>query len=246
MIFDIIESTVGVSKWEGSAASRSLSFEVVPKDSERLEIGDKYVLSSAGYHGLLHRDRERLTAKVHVTSDRSYIERQGEEPDKDVCGWASFYSESQGQFDYTPPSLEIAVVVEPALFDELFKLRIGAPDAATMHVGIEDLEFGPDPDGAHRIWKLEGKRADRLADRKPVKSFWINVRTFSTTESERTAEEERKHQATLAASSDPKERKLAADLASAPTVDTATKLLRQCRMILLALLVLAAFAVFSH
>lgn len=239
MIFDIIASTVGVSKWGEAKGSRSLSFEVAPKDREYLEIGDKYVVCSAGYHRLLHRDRERLAVKVHVTSDRSYIDRKEQKLDKDVCGWAAFYPEKQRTLDYDPPALELTVAVEPAQFEELFTLRISSPDAATMHVGIEDLEFGWEPDGSHQIWKVEGKPKDGFGHRKPVKSFWINVSTFSTTESAIAAEAERKHHAVLAESPDPDERKLAGDLAPASTEATATRLLRQCRMILLGILTVA-------
>lgn len=244
MIFDIIRSTVGVSKWRGGKGSRSLTFEVVPKDREYLEVGDKYVLSSASYQ-FLHQDRELITAKVQVTDDPSYIERTDQEAEKDVCGWAAFYPEQKSDLHYSPPALEMVVVVEPALFEELFKLRIAAPDTATMHVDIDGLDYGWEPDGSHKIWKVEEKKANRLKEKKPVTSFWVSVCTFSTTEGAIAAEEERKTNEELAESPDPKVRKLAVPT-SALKQDRTAELLVQVRTILLALLMVAAIAVFRR
>lgn len=239
MIFNVVGSTIGLYKGGSADGTRSLTFEVAPQGREFLEIGDKYVVSSAGYHELLHNDRERIAATVSVTVDKGHIEHAGEEA---MCGSASFYPERKGHLDYTPPALEMIVVVDPKLFEELFRLRIEAPDAATMNVGIAELEYGWEPDGSHQIWKLDEGEGRQHSQRKPVKSFWISVNTFSATERAIAAEAERKEHEELAASPDPEHRKLAADLAPAP--HASTKLLEQCRAVLLAILAIGVWIAF--
>jgi hypothetical protein len=246
MIFNVISSTVGITKYGNADGYRAVSFEVVPEGRAYLEIGDEYVLSSAGYHDLLHHKRKLVRAKVHVTDDENRINRVDQTSGPELCGWASFYTEQDDDFGSDPPQLEFAVAIPPELFDDLFKMRIEAPGSATMHLDIDELEYGWEPDGSHQIWKIEEQAKKRIAQRKPVTSFWINVRTFSTTQRALAQEKDRSLSDTLADSSDPEDRKLAADLAPVLVDDAATKLLRECRMILLALLVLAAIAVFRR
>jgi hypothetical protein len=246
MIFDVVGATIGLSKYGDADGRRSVSFEVVPKDRNYLKIGDKYVACSEGYHRLLHKDRERVPVTVHVTTDRHHIERAEKMTDEAVCGSVSFYPERVRDTDYDPPSLEFVVTVEPSLFDELFKLRLRSSEGATMSVSIADLTFGWEPDGSGQIWKHEEEPKDGFSYRKPVTDFWINVHTFSTSQREISEAEDRKHRLELAASADPEERKLAADLAPVVPEDAATKLLAQCRMILLAILVVAVVMLFRR
>lgn len=241
MIFDVLSSTIHFSKWGEGDASLSLSFCVAPKDLEQLDIGDKYIFCASGYLPMRDKERQPISATVSVSSDPRHLEHiKGANP---ICGCADFFEERQGlDGDYTPASLRIMVVVEDRLFQEMLHVRSTQPGAATLHAEIEGLTFGWEPDGSHQVWNLKEDADCGLATRRRVTSFWCNVETFATTKGAIREEAERKDRAELAESNDPDDRKLAANLQPPEKPDPIAQLLRHCRTILLALLVLGVVA----
>lgn len=228
MIFDVVKATHCFSKQGDGKESRSLMFEVVPNERYQLDFGDKHVLIGSGYHRFKATDRQPVQATISVTANAAIAKRV---KGKDACGSANFYQE-QGKLD-------IYLAVEPELFEAMAATRIDEPGAAAIMADIEELEFGPDIDGEHQVWKLEGSE-DRVS-RKPVSHFWFNAASFSTTEQAVYEAGERRHHAQLAASSDPEDRKLAASL-QPEKPDPVVTVLRQCRSLLVALFILGVVA----
>jgi hypothetical protein len=239
MNFDIVKASRGFSKWEARVGTQSLQFEVVTSGREQLDIGDDYILIGGGYHRLKGQDRRMILATVSVTSDASYLDHIGGE--RPICGWASFHKERDDMLDPTPPLLDVSVVVEPEIFDEMARTQIVEPGTATLGLGIEGLEFGWEPDGSHQVWKLDDDSDCGLANRRRVTHFYFNVDTFSTTEGGIREADDRRTNDLLAESPDPDDRKLAA-LSQPEKPDTVAALLRQCRALLVALLILGAIA----
>jgi hypothetical protein len=130
MKFDILKSSVHVYKSGTSTGSLSLILEVVPNDLEYIEIGEEYILCSR--RSLIIRDKERrlVVATVTVSSAPASIEHI--ECDTPICGFASFYPELTGHFDFSRASLNCWVVVEPAAFAEMLRVRATAP---VVHAG---------------------------------------------------------------------------------------------------------------
>lgn len=235
MIFDVVKATQGISKWGDQKGTRSLRFEVIPQDRYQLDIGEEYVLIGDGYHAFKATDRRPVVTTVSVATDPSVANRiKSEEP---VCGSAHFFKERPDILDPEPAHLAISIAVEPEIFDAMERVQIREPGAATIQVSIEDLEFGPAPDGSHQVWKLVEKEDSR----KPVSDFWFNVDKFWTSRQGIWEAEERQTNAWFAESVDPEDRKLAIQ---PKEPDQVADLLRQCRTLLVSLFVLGAIALY--
>lgn len=236
MIFDVVKATTGFSKWENKQSTRTLVFEVTPSDRYELDFGADHVLIGSGYHRFTVTDRKPVTAKVWVGTDRSIIEHDW--PEKSVCGSAHY---SGGEHD---AELGMYVVVEPDVFEAMARVQIKEPGAATLMVDIEELEFGNRGglDGTHQVWKLEGKKRD-WATRKPVSHFWLHVDSFWTNERRIREARDEQMRVRLADSPDPEDREFAAR-SEPEKPDPIIGLLRQCRLLLVALVIVASLSFF--
>jgi hypothetical protein len=240
MIFEVLRSSVHFSKWEDTETSVSLSFDVVPKGSAYIEIGDKYILISNGYLRMQTKDRQPVDATISVSSNAAMIGNvKGKKP---ICGRADFFPERESDFDFTPAKLILTVLVEPHIFAEMLRLRLTAPGGTTLDADIEGLQFGWEPDGSHQIWKLDDLTDCELGTRRRITHFCWNTETFWTSEKSIMEEGDRQTNALLANSSNPEDRKLAASLQTSEKDDPIVQLLRHCRTILLLILVSAILA----
>ena len=231
MQFDVLKTGAHFTKESEGEGSVSLSFEVAPKEREYLDIGDKHILCAAGYLPMRHGgDRQPVVATVRVQCDPAHLSHiKGERP---ICGYAAFFVERQGDFDFSPASLAISVVVGPKVFDEMLRMRVTELGAATLYLDIQGLEFGWEPDGTHQIWKLDDASDCGVTTRRRITSFWYNVETFRTSESALRDELERRFNAELAESSNPEDKKLAVNLQAPRKPDPVSKLLAQIRLVL--------------
>jgi hypothetical protein len=153
-------------------------------------------------------------------------------------GYVSFYPERHGSFNSDAAKLVFTVVVEPQILADMVQATQQSPGGATLSIGIEGLEHGWEPDASHQIWTLkEGGK-----DKHPITTFGYSVERFWTSESAIRDEKDRKLSADLADSPDPEARKLAA-LSKAENRDPLTVLLKECRTLLLAILLVAVAAV---
>ena len=232
MKFDILKSSVYVSKWGTSAGSLSLVFEVVPTEQDFIEIGEEYILCSRRSLIIRGKERKPVVATVTVSSDPTSIEHI--ECDRPICGFASFYREHTSHSDFSPASLSCWVVIEPAAFAEMLRVRAAAPGAVTLDVSIAGLEYTVHPDGM--IWKLSDTE-DKLGQRREISRFGYTAETFWTSEGAIHEQESRKTDAWLLDSPDPEERKL---IVKVP--DPVAELLKHCRLLLGLILCLGALA----
>ena len=232
MKFDILKSSLHISKWGTSTGSLSLIFEVVPNDGDYLEIGEEYILCSSRSLIIRGKERRPVAATVTVSSDPASIEHI--ECDGPICGFASFFPERTNDFDFSRASLSCWVVVEPDVFAEMLQVRAVAPGAATLDVGIEGLEYTVLPDGL--IWKL-GDTDNKLERRREISRFGYNVETFWTSEGAIQEQESRKTDAWLLDSPDPERRKLVDKVQ-----DPVAELLKHCRLLLWLILSLGVVA----
>ena len=234
MKFDILKSSVYVSKCGKSSGSLSLIFEVVPNERDYIEIGEEYILCSRRSLIIRGKDRKPVVATVTVSTDPASIEHI--ESDRPICGFASFHPERTGHFDFSRASLSCWVVIEPAAFAEMLRVSAAAPGAATLNVGIEGLEYTRVPDGL--IWKLSDTH-DKLDRRREISSFGYTAETFWTSERAIHEQESRKTDAWLLDSPDPEERKLVDKVP-----DPVAELLKHCRLLLWLILCLGVVALF--
>lgn len=232
MKFDILKSSVNVSRWGKSNGSLSLIFEVVPNDLDYLEIGEEYILCSRRSLIIRGKERRPVVATVTVSSDPASIEHI--ECDRPICGFASFYREHTSHSDFSPASLSCWVVIEPAAFAEMLRVRAAAPGAATLDVSIAGLEYTVRPDGM--IWKLSDTD-DKLGQRREISRFGYSVETFWTSEGAIHEQENRKTDAWLLDSPDPEQRKLVDKVQ-----DPVAELLKHCRLLLWLILCLGFVA----
>ena len=216
MNLDVLKSTVHVSKWGDSYGGMSLSFEVVPESGYQIDIGEKYLFASSR-RLRVNKERELIGALVSITSNADVLANVKvlfPEEQRSICGYASFYKEREGSFDYDPPQLVFTVVVEPDQFAEMLRTVQSGPGAVVINIGIEHLRFGWEPDGSHLIWGL-----DETDPKRPISTFSYNAERFWTSEQAIGDERERKLNAELADSPDPDARKLAAISAASQTPD---------------------------
>jgi hypothetical protein len=240
MNFDVIKSSVAFSKWEDKETTLTLNLDLVPKDQYQLDIGDKHVLCARRFIQSKGKDRHLIPLTVSISSrPQSFDHVKGEKP---ICGYAQFIPERASDFESSEASVFIVIVVEPDAFSEILRHRISRPGTADLKVLIEGLEYGPDPDGSHQIWKLDDDTDCGLVNRRRITSFHYTVETFSTRESSIQEEEDRKFHADLADSPDLKDQEIAAILQSQQKADPVADLLRQCRAILVAILGLGVLA----
>lgn len=236
MIFDVVKTTHAFSKWADKATTRSLKFEVVPHDRYQLDIGDSYTVISRRYHSIKATDRQNILTSIFVTADDSYHENVGGAGP--ICGWAQFEKEYEDSLEPQPARLTIQVAVAPDVFDVMAALRIDMPGSATLQTRIEGLDYSWEPDGKHQTWNLSDETDTGNGKRRRVSSFRLNVDTFWTTEGAIQRAVDEQDNAWLADSPDPEHRKLAVQLQPEKS-DAVISLLRQCRMLLVGLLVLA-------
>lgn len=240
MIFDVLKSTVSFTKYGDSSGSMGIRFDVAPNDRAYLEIGDKYILCGSGYLPFRDKGRDPATAAVHVVTDRAHVEKvAGGEP---ICGRADFFAPKHGD---GKPLLSIIVAVEPQLFEEMLRTSIAEPGAATLSVSIEGLKHGWEPDGSHEIWDLEDPAGCGSGERRRVTDFWFSVETFWTNEEAVREMGDTKFHARLVDSPDPDDRRLLTSLQPTAAADPIAHLLRQCRTLLVAMLVLGVIGLWK-
>lgn len=232
MKFDILKSSVNVYRWGKSNGSLSLIFEVVPTEQNYIEIGEEYILCSRRSLIIRGKERKPVVATITVSSDPASIEQI--ECDRPICGFASFYREHTSHSDFSPASLSCWVVIEPAAFAEMLRVRAAAPGAATLDVSIEGLEYTVRPDGM--IWKLSNTE-NKLGQRREISRFGYIAETFWTSEGAIHEQESRKTDAWLLDSPDPEERKLVDKIP-----DPVVELLKHCRLMLCLILCLGVVA----
>lgn len=242
LIFDVVKATHGFSKWSDRAATRSLKFEVAPHDRCQLDIGDSYTVISRRYHTITAKDRKNILTSIFVTTDDGYHERVGGEGP--ICGWAQFDKEREDSLDPQPAQLLIQVAVAPDVFDVMAAQRIDRPGSATLQARIEGLGYGWEPDGKHQTWDLSDEANTGNGKRRRVSSFGLSVETFWTSEGAIREVVEQQENAWLADSPDPEHRKLAMQLQPEKS-DAVVNLLRHCRLLLFALLLLAGIILFK-
>lgn len=243
MNLDVLKSTIHFSKWRGSIGSMSLSFDVVPQGRDYIEIGDDYLFSASSYSRIHGKDRTPMRASVSITDDPEVLANLQPlfaEKDRPICGSASFYPERLGTMDSAPARLYFTVVVESHIFAEMVRSVQQSPAGATINIGLEGLEYGWDPDASHLIWKLDGDGEDQ----RPITSLSYRVDRFWTSESAIREENDRQDNAELVDSPDPEARKLAAMSEADKLPDPLNVLLKQCRSLLLAILVVGVAALF--
>lgn len=230
MIFNVLKSSLHFSTNDQAAHSVSISFEVVPKGRDYLDIGDTYILCARNLLPLRDEKRESVGARVSISSNGSNLAHiEGERP---ICGYVSFHRPRRDRFDGgMAGALEILIVAKPSLVEEIIRTRITGPGTASIYVNITGLEYGWEPDRSHKVWKLDDSSDCGVASRRRVIDFWFNVETFATTEAAIQNEDDRRLNAWLAESRDPEDRKLAT-LNSPSKPDLASTLLRQCRTLL--------------
>lgn len=237
MKFEILRSTVHLSKWEDRPSTKAISFEVVPSGSDYIEIGNNHVLSSSRTAPFKGKEKSLVAATVHVSSQSEHISHI--ESEKPICGYASFHPERVSDFDAEPAHLTITIVVDQDAFDWLVGRRIAEPGYCTLQIGIEGLEYGWEPDGSHRIWNLDDDSDCGLGRRRRVKDFSVSVDTLATSEGAIAAEADRRFDEEMADSPNPADRKIAAESQAAKPKERTELLLEQCRAILFIMLMLA-------
>jgi hypothetical protein len=239
MNLDVLRSSVSFSKWQDSKGRMTLSFDVVPQGDEYMEIGDGYLFSASSYAKLRSGGRTLIKATVSITDDQDILGNwQGVHSDRErpICGSANFYTERDGRLGESgePAKLYFTVIVEPELFAEIARTTQELPGVATINLGIQDLEYGWEPDGSHLIWKLEESK-----DRRPITSFSYSVEGFWTSERAISNEGDRRFNAALADSPHSEDQKLAeVNAAEKAEQDNVMVLLKQCRSLLVAILLL--------
>jgi hypothetical protein len=243
MRFDVVKATEHFSKDVENEERRTLQFEVVPGDGAQLDFGEHHVLIGSGYHAFKGEGRRPVIATVSVFTDAGLDRIAGEKP---ICGVAFFYPELEVGYDPTPAILSINIEAGPDMFEAMVRTGIKEPGAATLNVGIHGLDFGPAPDGSHQIWNLDDDSDCGRGTMRRVIEFELNVDKFWSSEGAISDAKDKQLNAQLADSPDPEDRKLAA-LSQPEGSDVVASLLRQCRVLLIALLVLgiAAFLKFA-
>jgi hypothetical protein len=158
---------------------------------------------------------------------------------RSICGWASFYKERQSSLEYDAPQLIFTIVVTPDQFQEMLRaVQSGA--GGSFNIGIEQLKFGWEPDASHLIWVL-----DEGDDKRPISTFSYSAERFWTIEGAIRDERDRKLNAELADSPDPEARKLAALSAADRPPEPTVALLKECRALLVMLVVLGVLVLFK-
>lgn len=243
MIFDVLSSAVHFRRWQNEAATASLSFDVVPHGRNYIDIGDGHVLIGLGYHRMFAPERTPVAASITITEETP--DEAAKAAEKSACGYASFFPARNDAFDNDPAKVFISITVDSQRFAELRSMTIPAAGAATISVDIDELEYGWEPDGSHKIWKLDGEGGRGRPQL--VKGFNINIETFWCDEGAIRAETDRRLNSQLAQSPDESDRKLAETLVKeAYKPDPLERLLNQCRLLLIVLVALAALALFRR
>lgn len=241
MKFEILRSTVHMSKWRDKPAAKTLTFEVVPSGSDYIEIGDKHVLSSSRSAPFNSKGKTLVAASVHISSQIEQISHI--ESEKPFCGYASFHPERASDFDAQPASLATTIVIDQDELDWLISRRIADPGYCTLHIGIDGLDYGWEPDGSHRIWNLEDDSDSGHGRRRRIKDFSVSIDTLATSERAIAAEADRRFDEEMADSPNPADRKIAAESQAAKPKERTELLLEQCRAILFIMLMLALASV---
>lgn len=239
MELDVLKTTVHFSRWRSAETALSLSFDVVPKERDYIEIGEDYLFCASGYAPMRSKERTLIGASLSITDNPEVLENlaglfPGET--QGICGAASFYPQRNDPFDPDPAKIYFTVVVEPEVFAQMLRESAHRPGGLTLNLSLEGLDFGWEPDASHLIWKTaEGGR-----DQRPISSFRYSVERFWTSERAVHDERDRQLKAELADSHDPQARKLAA-IDQAPP-DYSVTLLQHCRSLLVLLLLVGVAA----
>lgn len=236
MKFDVLNSVVHFSKVNEHAGSNTISFDVVPTDGACIEIGSEHVLSSQRSFWRNGKDRKPVIAQLSIStnSEGAWEERDGTKH----VGRATFYPERVDLLDGTPPKVYFVVILDQSQFTQLLDITPVEAGSVTAWVSIDGLEFGWEPDGSRGIWTLDGSDASRV---RKISNFSLSAETFWTGESAIQEVADRKLRVTLANSSDKGERELGKQITPEPVPDPMMILLRQCRLLLI-LLLLASLA----
>lgn len=132
-----------------------------PDDDGVLEIGERYAFTAKASRHLLGKRKScnlRVWVKRRSSAGQKAVEKLGLSPSK--IGELGFYppSEKGDFFPGRPAALEAMAFVSDELFDGLVTTLRATKPATWLVLEIEKqgvLEYGWEPDGSRRIWKLE-------------------------------------------------------------------------------------------
>lgn len=151
MRFSVAKQGIQYSTYQ-DAFYEHVYFEIENTKRDSITIADQYVFSS-----------HASTSKKGLKECKgSFVVKQSDAPhlaiSKDAIGAVSFFEEMVGEFGeyYHPPKIIFEVYVDKKLYEEL-KDNVKKQIKVT-HLTVDcdrGLEFGWEPDGSTRVWKID-------------------------------------------------------------------------------------------
>jgi hypothetical protein len=168
MQFKVTNSLISFSS-HGDALTESIAFQVKPEGRDRISIADKYVFGDQ----YPSKDREEVSGRLTIEklndSHSSYYKL-----DENKLGRVFFYEASVDEFaSYSiPPLVYFNIFLKDKQFDEIKQAMLHGLPIANLSCGIDGLDYGWEPDGSHKEWKLkEGEEVNKF--RLPLQDAFI-------------------------------------------------------------------------
>lgn len=251
MELEILSSKVHFSRSGDAETQLSLDLRAFPSNSTRIDLGRDHIFCASRYWAIHGKGRSMVEALVTITANPRIGENyraamHGHPALNQLTGVASFNKNNR---HYPEPHLSFTLFVEPEVLQEAIQLKGVGTGSSKLVLGIEDLEFGSDPDGSHIIWPSDdGKDASDQC--LPITFFQFTIEKDWASEGQLLEEQNRRDQLTLADSPDVADRNFA-DILQAEsrlkeaTTDRQLAILRQCRLLLIALLIVGIYLSFG-
>lgn len=107
-------------------------------------------------------------------------ENESHHDDQKAVGSVSFHAEREDDIGGgSPATLAHKLVVDQKIFDEMLKLFMNNVFIERVNLDYADLEYSYEPDGSHRIWKIDSE--DKLPQL-PLLGYGLNWAFFRRTE----------------------------------------------------------------
>lgn len=241
MELDVLSLDVDASQWGAGAAKTSIRAKVVPNGHDTLRIGSGHVFAQHNFN----REFQRIEAQVWISDnadhfrDVSALLPDALRPAGELHGYAcAAFPRKDGD----EPHLSFALYVDEATLSRLLvQLRHLEPGSARIDLWIEGLKFGlPDEE----IW--EAPTAEHSTHYLPLRHFAIRLAKLRTTRGAIREADDAIGNREQADSDNLENRRAAiqwmkddAQRAVEQNPDPSLMILRQCRLILAALLLCA-------
>lgn len=169
MILTVKNSNISLSIHPNNV-QETITFQVLPEGRNRLTIADKFIFGS----GYPDKDKTEISGRFSIKKiEPAYAEHY--KLNSERIGYLSFFEAVVEEFgEYSLPAQVIfTVFVQEEQYEDIKKAVLAKLPVRHLTFSSNELDFGWEPDGSHRVWKANPDDSKLNLDKAHISNFSI-------------------------------------------------------------------------